>query len=174
MRQSLAVLAACVAVVAATAAPARPASSPASTGATAALFAPQRQVVMYGHIVKLTRSGRRYVLRFDPAWWLGGVTAGRAAFEDTGSRDVPNDYYIVDEGHRLLTYLVPAGARATVITNPGTAGLRSTRVSVAELAQIVKGRNPKRRALYDTGNHLGFWIRVDLDTVRSLDQQYQP
>lgn len=113
------------------------------------------------------------MLRFDPAWWLGGVTAGRANFEDTGSRDVPNDY-LVDEGNRLLTYLVPAGARATVITNPGTAGLCSTSVSVAELAQIVKARNPRLRALYDTGNRLGFWMGVDLDTVRSLDQQYQP
>jgi hypothetical protein len=38
----------------------------------------------------------------------------------------------------------------------------------------VKGRNPKRRRLYVLGNRLGFWIRVATDTVRSLDQQYQP
>jgi len=61
-----------------------------------------------------------------------------------------------------------------VIIFGGTAGLRSTRITVAELAQIVRGGNPKRRRLYVPGNRLGFWIRVATDTVRSLDQQYQP
>jgi hypothetical protein len=132
--------------------------------------------VLYGHLKSLTRSGARYELRFDPAWWLGGTTANRAAIEDRvipPGDVVPNDYYVRDETHRLLTYRVPATARATVITL-GTQSLRSTTIPVAELAQIVRGRNPKRRRLYVPGNRLGFWIRVATDTVRSLDQQYQP
>jgi hypothetical protein len=57
--------------------------------------------------------------------------------------------------------------------NP-TAGPRSVPITAAELSQIVKGRNPMGRALYDRSNHLGYWALVDADTVRSLDQQYQP
>jgi hypothetical protein len=38
----------------------------------------------------------------------------------------------------------------------------------------VKRKNPKGRTLMDKENALGYWIRVGLDTVRSLDQQYRP
>jgi hypothetical protein len=137
--------------------------------------APVGQTVHYGHARSLTRSGTSYDLRFDPALWLSGSTANRAAREDgaIGPREtVPNDYYIRDESRRLLTYRVPAGARATVITNDAR-GLCSTRVPVSELAQIVRGRNPARRRLF-AGNRLGYWIRVATDTVRAFDQQYQP
>ena len=131
------------------------------------------ETVQWGHIKALTKRGQHYELRFDPAWWLTGVTAQRAAVADGALRPgeaVPNDYYVVDESHRRLTYLVPASATATVLVD----GPCSTRVAISELAQIVKGRNPRHRVLYDRGNHLGFWIRVRIDTARSLDQQYQP
>jgi len=128
------------------------------------------EVALWGHIRSLTRTGRRYELRFDPALWLSGVTANRAAAED--GRTVDNDYYVRDESHRLLTYLVPTSARATVIINRGTEGLCSLRIPIAELAQIVRGKNPQRRLLF--GRRLGYWIRATGDTVRSLDQQYQP
>jgi hypothetical protein len=129
------------------------------------------EVRQYGHISSLTRKGRRFELRFDPALWLGGVTAQRAAVEDgllQPGEPVPNDYYIRDQDHRLLTYVVPPNARVTVITQ----GIHATPIPVAELAQIVKGRNPRHRPLY--APKLGFWIRAATDTVRSLDQQYQP
>jgi hypothetical protein len=134
------------------------------------------ETTQYGHIKSLRRVGARYQLRFDPALWLGGVTAERAAVEDGAIRPgqpVPNDYYIVDEGHRLLTFLVPKTARVTVLTN----GINSTRITIAELAQIVKGRNPRHRPLYDRGNNLGYWLLVSYrypSAVRSIDQQYQP
>jgi hypothetical protein len=51
---------------------------------------------------------------------------------------------------------------------------RSTRISVAELAAIVKGRNPKDRRLLDPRGFLGYWAKVRIDTVVTLDQQYQP
>ena len=139
------------------------------------MYSPPRELLHYGHIRSLTRKGARYELRFDPAFWLGGTTANRAAAEDgviPPGTPVSNDYYVRDETHRLLTYRAPATARVTVITL--SPGLRSTRIPVSELAEIVKGRNPRRRRLYGPGNHLGFWIRVATDTVRSLDQQYQP
>lgn len=148
-------------------------SSKAADSAQPTLTGPPRELAYYGHIRSLTRKGPRFELRFDPAWWLTGTTANRAAVEDgklPPGEPVPNDYYIRDESRRLLTFRVPVTARATVLT----AGPRSTSVPVAELAQIVRGRNPRRRALFAPGNGLGFWIRVRIDTVRSLDQQYQP
>jgi hypothetical protein len=134
--------------------------------------AKQRDVVLYGHVKSLTRKGNRFELRFDPAWWLTGLTARRAALQDTGSSDVPNDYYIVDEGHRLLTFLVPATAKVTVLTRQGVGSIPATAIPVSELAQIVKGRNPQHRQL--TEPKAGFWIGLAGDTVRSLEQQYQP
>jgi len=128
------------------------------------------EVALWGHIKSLTRTRRRYELRFDRALRLGGVTANRAAAED--GRTVDNDYYVRDESHRLLTYRVPTSARATVIINRGTEGLCSLKISIAALAQIVRGKNPQHLLLYGRG--LGYWIRATGDTVRSLDQQYQP
>jgi hypothetical protein len=132
------------------------------------------EIVSYGHIAALTRKGRRFEMRFDPAWWLGGATAARAAAEDGAIRPgepVPNDYYIVEEGHRLLTYVVPATARVTILTG----GIAATPIAVSELAQIVRGGNPRHRRLLEP--RAGFWIRVGdryPNPVLALDQQYQP
>ena len=143
----------------------------------ASAFVPQpptvgpRQIVFFGHVVSLVRSGGRFVARVDPALILTGMTASRAAVEDgvlAPGEPVPNDNYVVDEGHRLFTYRVAANAHVTMITN----GVAATPISVSELAQIVKGRNPKHRRLFEPKN--GFWIRAQSDTIRALDQQYSP
>jgi len=134
---------------------------------------PPRQLVFYGHVKSLQHEASGFELRVDPALWLGGLTANRAAVEDKAispGDPVPNDYYIRDEGHRLLTYRVPADAHVTVLTYKG--GIRGTPISVAELADLVAGRNPRHLRLFEP--KAGFWIRVATDTVRSLDQQYQP
>ena len=133
--------------------------------------APAGQFVEYGHIKKLTKSGSHYVLRFDPAWFTSGLTASVAKKEDTGSSDVPNDNYVVEEGHRLLSYLLPASARITVLTNHGTAGISATPISAAELYRIVNG-GPHRQLFEPLES--GIWVRVRIDTVKELDQQYQP
>lgn len=147
-----------------------------SKSSAGAFSSPPRDLAQYGHIRSLVRKGSRYELRFDPAFWLGGSTANRAALEDKvigPGETVPNDYYIRDESRQVLTYRVPTTARATVLVQ-GAGGIRSQRVGIAELAQIVRVRNPQGRRLYDRGNHLGYWARIQLDTVRALDQQYQP
>jgi hypothetical protein len=159
--------------VAVSASPAPPSSEAQGSGAQ--IFNHPRVLWHFGYVRALTQRGSRYELRFDPAHWLGGVTANRAAEEDRVIRPgegVPNDYYIRNDRKRALTFLVPAGAKVTVLTTG--AGIRSTRVPVSELAAIVEGQNPKRRALLDSRNNLGFWIAVRIDTVRSLNQQYQP
>jgi hypothetical protein len=133
--------------------------------------APAGQYTLFGHIKQLTRKGGRYELRFDPAWFTSGLTASRAKLEDTGSSEVPNDNYRIEEGHRLLTYILPAGARVTVLTNHGTRGIGNTPISVAELSRIVNG-GPHRKLFEPLAS--GVWIRVRIDTIRELDQQYQP
>src|SRR5947207_4879388 len=129
-------------------------SKPSSSGKAPKAHEP----VMYGHVIAMTRTGKQYELRFDPALWLTGVSAQRAAKEDTGSSDVPNDYYVVEEGHRLITFLVPASASVTVLTNHGEGPLGETPITVDEFAAIVQGKNPKHRQLMEP--KAGFWIHV--------------
>jgi len=164
MKSSLVIFATAVAVlgvVSATSAPswsvAAPAAKHSCTFATLPRAAAAGQQSLYGHISSLTRRGDHYVLRFDPAWLLSGVTASRAALEDTGSGDVPNDTYARDETHKLLTFLVPASAHVTLLTH-------STCSTPTTVAKLAKSTTPRRR----------FWIRVRIDTVRSVDEQYHP
>jgi hypothetical protein len=133
---------------------------------------PPGESVQFGYLESLKRKGTGFELRFDPAWLLSGVTANTAAAEDgvvEPGQPVPNDNYIVDEGHRLLTYLVPATAHVTVLTK----GVSGTPITVSQLAQLVNGKNPFPRPLFEPIT-TGFWIEVNIDTVRSLDQQYRP
>jgi hypothetical protein len=128
---------------------------------------------MYGHISSLTASDNGFELRFDPAWFTLGVTANEAAAEDgvvEPGEPVPNDYYRIEEGHRLLTYVVPADAKVTVLTNDGT-GILSTPITVSELAQLVTGEKPVELfEPLESGIRLG----LDGDEVCTIDQQYVP
>ncbi len=133
--------------------------------------APAGQFAQYGHIKKLTRSGGKYVMRFDPAMFTSGLTAGVAAKEDTGSSDVPNDVYTVEESHRLYSYYLAPNAKITVLTNHGTSGISATPITAAELYRIVNG-GPHRKLFEPLES--GVWIRVRIDTVKELDQQYRP
>jgi hypothetical protein len=133
---------------------------------------PPGEQVEFGYIKSLQRKGNRFVMRFDPAWLLSGVAANTAAAEDgavSPGEPVPNDNYVVDEGHRLLTYYVSPSARVTAITK----GVAGSPITVAQLAQLVAGKNPFPKPLFEPVT-TGFWIRIAIDTVRSLDQQYHP
>jgi hypothetical protein len=138
--------------------------------------APAGQMTFYGHIKSLKRSGGNYLLRFDPAWFTSGSTANTAAYEDgvIGMGDVmPNDNYVRDESHKTLLYKVPSNAQVTVLVNKGTSGISATPISVAKLAQIVDGKTVPGLKLFEPLES-GIWIRVRIDTVNSIDQQYQP
>ena len=129
----------------------------------------------FGHIASLTTDGDRYRMRFDPAWFTSGETANDAAAEDgvvEPGQPVPNDNYRIEEGHRLLTYLVPADTPVTVLTREGNPqSFGATPITVAELAQLVDGEKPVE--LYEPLD-TGVWIRVHIDTVCAIDQQYVP
>jgi hypothetical protein len=128
-----------------------------------------REVVEFGYVVSLAAKGAGYELRFDPAWLLTGKTANQAALEDTGSSDVPNDSYVVNESTRAYTYIVPANARVTVLKD----GVSGSPITVAQLARIVSGHNPFPKPLFEP-IATGFWISIRNDRVESLEQQYRP
>jgi hypothetical protein len=130
---------------------------------------------LYGQVKSLERKGDHYELRFDPAFFLSGVAANVAKAEDqhTACRPsdcppVDNDNYVVDEGHRLLTFLVPADVRGGVIT---TCCTPSTTITVGQLAEIVSGNSSLK--LFEPLS-TGVWILVHVDTVRTFAQQYIP
>ena len=136
---------------------------------------PPKEQVEYGQIRSFVRAGDHYTLRFDPSLLLAGVTANKAAEEDGAvepGEPVPNDNYVVDEGHRVFEYTVPDDAKVTVLTTSGDpAQLGATTVPAAELARIVADTSDLE--LYEP-LATGVWITIDGDTVRSLDQQYKP
>jgi hypothetical protein len=131
-----------------------------------------REIVEFGYIKSLKRKGEWFEMRFDPAWFLSGETANVAAAEDgvvKRGEPVPNDNYRVDEGHRLLTYIVPRNAHVTVLKT----GVQGTPITVSQLALLVRGKNPFPRPLFEP-IRTGFWIRIAIDTVGAIDQQYIP
>ncbi len=130
-----------------------------------------REVVEFGYIKSLKPKGSGFEMRFDPAWLLTGKTANQAALEDTGSSDVPNDSYVVNESPRAYTYIVPANAHVRVLT--AGANLNGTPITVAQLAQLAGGKNPFPKPLFEPIS-TGFWISIRNDTVELLDQQYHP
>lgn len=137
------------------------------------LAGPPAALTQYGYVRALTPAGASYRLRFDPALWLTGETANRAAREDGAigpGETAPNDYYVRNESRRALAYVVPRLARVTVVSLRAGSP-RSTPITVAQLATVLRGGRIGLR-LYGRG--LGFWARIEGDRVVRLDQQYQP
>jgi len=128
---------------------------------------------LYGQVHSITRKGDGYELRFDPAMFTSGATANTAAAEDGAvapGEPVPNDNYVVDESHRLYTYVLPADAKVSVLTRQAES-LASTPITVAQLEQLLRGETPVE--LFE-GLDTGFWMRYHVDAVCSLEQQYKP
>ena len=129
--------------------------------------------VEFGHVRSLKRVGGRYEMRFDPALILSGETANRAAAEDgvvQPGEPVPNDNYVVDESPRAYTYLVADDVKVTVLVRASPEKWGPTPVKLADLAKILDGTSDLDRfEPLDTG----VWITIDVDTIRSVYQQYR-
>jgi len=130
---------------------------------------------LFGHVKSIEPTRGGYLVRFDPSWLVTGITANVAAAQDEGTRckpsacaPVPNDVYDVDESHRLLTFLLPAGTHGTVLVG---GGLNTKTITADELAQVVAGTSSLR--LFEPLDS-GVWIRVHSDTIRAFAQQYRP
>jgi hypothetical protein len=122
---------------------------------------------IFGRVASLSHVSGHWLMRFDPEWFTSGVTANVAAAADgvvAPGEPVPNDNYRVDEGHRLLTYLVAPGAHVTVLTRHGSpAQPGRTTITVPQLAALVRkkpialfeplrresGSRPRRQGLCD-------------------------
>jgi hypothetical protein len=132
---------------------------------------------LYGRILSIEPDGDSYLLRFDPSWFLTGITANVAQAEDQGTTCKPaacapvaNDNYTVDESHRAFTFVLPADVEGTVLVS-GKKLFPGTQVSGADLAKVVAGTSTlKLFEPLDTG----IWITVHIDTVQTFAQQYHP
>jgi len=69
-----------------------------------------------------------------------------------------------------LTYVVTPTARITVLTLTSS-GPVWTPIKLAELVRIVNG-GPHRKLLEPLRS--GVWVRVHVDTIRAIHQQYLP
>jgi hypothetical protein len=144
------------------------------------LYSHPAELTQFGYVTSVApkgsagSNGGAYTLRVDPALWLEGQTANVAAAEDgvvKPGEPVPNDYYIRNPDHKLLTFKLPATAHVTVLVN-----LQTTKVTVAKLAQLLKAKTRYACTPYQLRLpcRLGFWLSYRIDTVTALNQQYQP
>ena len=134
---------------------ARPASSSALT-----LKSPPRVIVQYAHVKSLRRTGAASSMRVDPALWLTGITAYHAPSRTRPSQRVSRSRTTTIVGTGPSPAHLPRSvqdARVTVLTR-GEPGIPTTTISVAEFAQIVQGKNPRHRQLFEP--KAGFWLRV--------------
>lgn len=120
------------------------------------------------------RDGGHYLIQVDPSWFLSGIAANVALAQDEHRRcapdacePVPNDNHVVDESHRLYTFVLPATTTGTVLMSSGNR--RS--ITAAQLRAIVAGTSPLK--LFEPLQS-GVWILVHIDTVRTFAQQYVP
>jgi hypothetical protein len=144
---------------------------------THTVAAPPTGQRLYGHVRSLEQSPGGYLLHFDPAWLLSGITANAAQAEDQGvtcaPRDcepVPNDNLVVDESPRTYVYFLPNDTRGTVLLKTST-GFKETSVTAAQLAELVAGTSSLQ--LFEPLDS-GVWLTVRIDTVHSFAQQYEP
>jgi hypothetical protein len=131
----------------------------------------------FGQIVSVTKSApKRFLLVLRPQFYLVGVTANVVGAAQQGTRCAPlacpgvdDDRIVIPAGTRSLTFVLPATTSGTVLTGVGNNG--TTTVTGAQLAALVGGA--KTPHLTETLVS-GVWLAIDVDTVTSFAQQFQP
>jgi hypothetical protein len=154
--------------------PAGPKKPPAAQAETAI-------VKYYGIPVKPATQldAKRYALTIKPEFFLVGVTANVAfaAGQTPPSSCAPlacppveDDRWVIPAGTQNLTFILPAKATGTVLTL-NSSQMQTTKITGAQLAAIVGGATtPKLMEPLDSG----LWLTVNVDTVTSFAQQFQP
>ncbi len=152
-------------------APPGPKKPPAAEAETA-------YVKYFGVPVSATQlDARRYALTIKPEFFLVGVAANVAFAESHGTvcqplscSGVEDDRWVVPAGSQNLVFILPATTTGTVLTL-GQGNEQTTKVTAAQLAALVAGgKSPKLFEPLDSG----LWVTVNIDTVTSFAQQYQP
>jgi hypothetical protein len=131
----------------------------------------------FGQIVSVTKAdAERFLLVLRPHFYLVGVTANVVGAAQQGTQCAPlacpgvdDDRVVIPAGSKSLTFILPAKTSGTVLTGVGNNG--TTTVSGAQLAALVGGA--KTPHLTETLVS-GAWLAVNVDTVTSFAQQFQP
>jgi hypothetical protein len=155
----------------------RTVTSPAGPKKPPAAEAETASVKYYGIPVSATKlDAKRYALTVKPEFFLVGVTANVAFAAQQGNTCQPlecpaveDDRWVIPAGTQNLTFILPAKASGTVLTSGGQ--MTGTTITGAQLAAIVGGaKTPKLMEPLDSG----VWVTVNVDTVTSFAQQFQP
>ena len=131
----------------------------------------------FGQIASVTKvDAKRFLLVLRPQLYLVGVTANVVGAAQQGTQCAPlacpgvdDDRLVIPAGSQPLTFILPADASGTVLTGVGNNG--TTTVSGAQLAALAGGA--KTPHLSETLVS-GVWLAVNVDTVTSFAQQFQP
>jgi hypothetical protein len=132
----------------------------------------------FGQITSIAEATpKRYVLVLKPESFLVGVTANVASAEQQGTQCAPlscpgveDDHLVVPAGTQKLTFVLPVTTTGTVLT-AGRGNFVSTKISAAQLAALVGGaKTPKLIEPLESG----VWLAVNVDTITSFAQQFQP
>lgn len=137
-------------------------------------------VKYFGKPVSVTQANAKdYLLVLQPEFFLVGVTANVAfAGQQTppvscaplACPGVPDDRWVIPAGAEELTFVLPAKTTGTVLTLHSPQ-MRTTKITAAQLSALVGGaKTPKLMEGLDSG----VWLTVDVDTVTSFAQQFQP
>jgi hypothetical protein len=151
--------------------PAGPKKPPAAEAETA-------NVKYFGTPVSVMKlDAKRYALTIKPEFFLVGVTANVAfaaqqqnACQPLECPAVEDDRWVIPGGKQNLTFVVPVTTTGTVLTL-GAQQMRTTKITATQLAALVSGaKTPKLMEPLDSG----LWLTVNVDTVTSFAQQFEP
>jgi hypothetical protein len=174
------VLAGCAGGTTTTVTVTRTVTSPAGPKKPDPAQAETANVKYFGAPVSVTKlDAKRYALTIKPEFFLVGVTANVAfaAGQTPPSVCAPlacapaeDDRWVIPAGEQNLVFVLPAKTTGTVLTL-GSQQMRTTKITAAQLSAIVGGAtSPKLMEPLDSG----LWLTVDVDTVTSFAQQFQP
>jgi hypothetical protein len=131
----------------------------------------------FGQTVSVTKAdAKRFLIVSRPQLYLVGVTANVVGAAQQGKQCAPlacpgvdDDRVVIPAGSQPLTFVLPATASGTVLTGVGNDG--TTTVSGAQLAALAGGlKTPHLTESLVSG----VWLAVNVDTVTSFAQQFQP
>ena len=119
-----------------------------------------------------------YALTITPKFFLVGVTANVAfaageqnACQPLECPAVEDDRYVIPAGKQNLLFILPSKTLGTVLTL-NSQQMATTKVTGDQLAALVGGAaTPKLMEPLDAS---GLWLTVNVDTVTSFAQQFQP
>lgn len=138
----------------------------------------QQNATYFGTVTSITKAdAKRYLLVLKPQFFLVGVTANVVGAVQQGVTCAPlscpgveDDRLVVPAGSQQLTFVLPVTTGGTVLTLKGT-NTQETDVSATQLAALVGGATtPKLVEPLASG----VWLAVNVDTVTSFAQQFQP